>query len=282
MLETAVLCARLFLDAILFFSQYSIPHSIISLVHRRTYRAVKSPETIVVVCAGFAGHQLALQLANRIPAGYRVVLIEKNSYFNFSWIVPRLSVVSGHDHKAFIPYEPSISSAAMGSIELRQGVVVSIDEESVTLQDGEQIRYSFLAIATGTYATPPSKIVAEDRAKGVGILRDSQDQIREANEICVIGGGAVGVEITADIKSYYPGKTVNLIHSRDLLLNRFGPKLHQATMKVFDQLGVNVFLGERPSIDDDAPSEIVLKSGKSIKCDHLVSDPVLSRARVHT
>lgn len=36
----------------------------------------------------------------------------------------------------------------------------------------------------------------------------------KAKNIAVIGGGAVGVELATDIKSYYPEKSVTLVHSR--------------------------------------------------------------------
>ena len=70
----------------------------------------------------------------------------------------------------------------------------------------------------------------------------------------------------------YPQKNVSIIHSRDRLLNSFGPGLHEYAMKKLKELGVTVYLGERAPVgaDSETPSVISLKSGKLVPCDLLV------------
>jgi NADH dehydrogenase FAD-containing subunit len=50
-----------------------------------------------------------------LPSGYRVVVIEKHDHFQFTWALPRFSVVSGHERKAFIPYHGYLKSSPTGS-----------------------------------------------------------------------------------------------------------------------------------------------------------------------
>ena len=61
---------------------------------------------IVIVGASYAGYHAARVLALSLPpqSDFRVVVVEPNSHFQFTWVLPRFSVVPGHDHKAFIPY----------------------------------------------------------------------------------------------------------------------------------------------------------------------------------
>jgi NADH dehydrogenase FAD-containing subunit len=49
-----------------------------------------------------------------------------------------------------------------------------------------------------------------------------QETIRQSQSVAVVGGGAVGVQLSSDIKDFYPDKDVTLIHSRERLLSHFG------------------------------------------------------------
>jgi NADH dehydrogenase FAD-containing subunit len=72
-----------------------------------------------------------------------------------------------------------------------------------------------------------------------------------ACEVAIIGGGAVGVQLSVDIKSFYKDKTVALIHLRDQLLSSFGVRLHEFVVGKLGALGVDVWLGERPTVPVD-------------------------------
>ncbi|RDW59427.1 hypothetical protein BP6252_12514 [Coleophoma cylindrospora] len=240
-----------------------------SRIHYYTYKAVPEPLNIVVIGGSFGGLTLALELANTIPTGYRVVLVEKRSHFGYTWVFPRVSVVEGHEHKAFIPYGPILQSLPQGALILKQGVVVEVSEKRIILQDGTVFDFEYLAIATGSTGFAPWHQSLENKTQGMETFQTMQNSIREATHLVVIGGGAVGVEIASDAKSKYPEKQVTLIHSRDTLLNTFGKRLHDHAMQVFAQLGVNVYLGERVLVEDGSTS-LVLKSGKEVPFDLLL------------
>lgn len=101
-------------------------------------------------------------------------------------------------------------------------------------------------------------------------------------KIAAIGGGAVGVQLSADIKSFYPDKKVLLLHSREQLLPNFGERLHEYVIGRLETLGVEVLLGERPAVPGDgnwSSAELTLKNGQTkmfhlVVCDHNRS-PVL-------
>ncbi|OCT48274.1 Apoptosis-inducing factor 2 [Cladophialophora carrionii] len=245
-------------------------------LHRLTYRVVSHPKNIVIVGGSFGGYFLATRLAESLPSGYKVILIEKHTHFYFTWNFPRSTVVPGQEDKAFIPYPDKPADTPEGSFELKRGVVTTINEKSVVLATGEVVEYAYLALATGSQHRYPAALHADDKAGAVRFFADVQNRIQHAETIVVVGGGAAGVEVAGDIRSKYPLKTVTLVHSRDRLLNSFAPGLHAIAKPALEELGVKLHLGERVvrgfdlELDLDGPGNVVLSSGTVLPCDLLI------------
>jgi apoptosis-inducing factor 2 len=246
-------------------------------IQRLTYTPASNSKNIVVIGGSFAGYLLAKQLSESLPSGYRVILIEKHSHFHFTWNFPRVTVLQGHEQKAFVPYPAKPRDAPQGVYLFKQGNVISISAESVNLQDGQSIPYEYLAIATGSQRRYPASLDANEKVDCMHFFADQQESIKTARKIVVVGGGAAGVEVTADIKSKYPEKDVCLVHSRDRLLNSFEVGLHTKAKVALEELGVKLHLGVRVinGLDLDGPSEMTLQDGQMLACDLLVSIPSL-------
>lgn len=230
---------------------------------------------IVVLGASMAGYHAAKTIAESIlpNSPYHVVVIEPHDHFHFTWVLPRFSVVEGHEDKAFIPYGPYLRQVPDGVLRWIQARALRITKNSVLLSGGEEIPYAFLVVATGAGATDtlPSRVNADDKTEGVAKLRDIQIRIKVARNLVVVGGGAAGVELATDAKSRYPEKTVVLVHSRDNVMHRFGPKLQNAAMDGLRDLGVEVITGDRLMGEDKERGVVMLRSGREIQCDFLVS-----------
>ncbi|KAK3388018.1 hypothetical protein B0H63DRAFT_413341 [Podospora didyma] len=229
-------------------------------------------KNIVVVGAAFAGYFAARILAISLPRNgrYRVVVIEPNSHFNFTWVLPRFCVVEGHEHKAFIPYTPEFfSQAPKDMVRWVRDRVTSVGKDSVTLRNGERIQYAYLLIATGSTVRDglPSRVGDENKEVGVELLRGVQQRIKKAEHIVVAGGGAAGVELATDAKNLYPEKSVTLVHSRQAVMHRFGPGLQTGAMESLKRLGVEVMLGEKVAADSVDGEFVTLSSGRKIACD---------------
>lgn len=209
----------------------------------------------MIIGGSFAGVQVSKTLADSVPTGYKVVLIEKNSHFNYSFNFPRYSVLQGHERRAFIPYDGITSGAPAGAFELIHDEAVRLTENSVTLVSGREVSYAYLAIATGSWQPSPSKLKSTECGEACLELRQLQLSIESAENIAIVGGGAVGVELASDIKSYYPGKLVTLVHSRKQLLPRFGKRLHDHVMDTLEKLGIRIILGQRPQLSYYAGDE---------------------------
>ncbi|KAM0254005.1 hypothetical protein ACHAQJ_006975 [Trichoderma viride] len=237
--------------------------------------AEERTRNIVIVGASFAGYRVAQIIAKSLSprSPYRVVVVEPNSHFQFTWVLPRFCVVKGHEHKAFIPYGGYLAGAPEGSYQWVKNKVTDIDQTTVKLDSEEAIPYEFLVIATGSGVRDglPSRVNAPDKLQGMKLLQEMQQNIELAKTVVIVGGGAAGVEVATDAKDLYPEKRVILIHSRDAVMHRFGKSLQKAAHEGLERLGVELILEERV-VDEDAASGVVtLKSGRQITCDFFMN-----------
>ncbi|GKT94081.1 FAD/NAD-binding protein [Colletotrichum tofieldiae] len=199
------------------------------------------PINIVVIGASFAGYHAARVIATSLPADgpYRLIIVEPNRHWQFTWTLPRFCVVEGHEHKTFIPYGPYLPAGSESIVRWVHDRVSTITEKTVTIQGtGEEIPYSYMVIATGSGV-----------GRGVQLLQSFQQRIRAATNLVVVGGGAAGVELATDAKDQYPEKNVTLVHSRDAVMNRFGQDLQVGALKGLKELGIEVILGERTTTE---------------------------------
>lgn len=228
------------------FAFKSLRRSILSVQHRWSYRSSSSAKIVVVLGGSFAGVEVVRRLCESLPTGYRVVLVEKNQCFNYCFNFPRFSAISGYEDLAFIPYDGIVQNAPDGIFELVQDRAVQITGDYIELASGGTIKYEYLVVATGASQPLPARVVSTDKTAACRELQAVQSNIQAAKDIAIIGGGAVGIQLASDIKSFYPEKQVTLVHSRERLLPAFGLRLHTHVMEALEQLGVQVVLGERP------------------------------------
>jgi NADH dehydrogenase FAD-containing subunit len=242
-------------------------------VHRLTYRSLPSPQNVVILGGSFTGTHLARRLTESLPSGYRVILIEKNSHFNYTFNFPRYSVLQGHEQHAFIPFQGLFKNAPVGIFDQIKDKASRIKGGEVELESGKCVPYAYLAIATGATQSPPAKLLASEKGEACAELKVLQTRIYEAKRTAVVGGGAVGVQLSADIRSFYPDKKVVLVHARERLLPKFGKRLHEHVVGKLETLGVEVLLGERPAVpggDNWESVELTFKDGRTERFDLVV------------
>ena len=243
---------RLITKALGFFVPYLgkfVTQKIAATYHSWTWRATPDAKNVVVIGGSFAGIELVKRLAETLPTGFRVVWIEKNSHLNYSFNFPRFSVLTGHEHEAFIPYDGVAQGAPKGIFTRIQDTAVGLTKEHIMLSSGDKVPYAYLAIATGSSQPLPVQVLSTEHDDACYELQSVQHTIKASQKIAIVGGGAVGVELAGDIKDFYPDKDVTLIHSRGELMSNFGKRLQEYTLTALrDELKIQVILNERPKM----------------------------------
>lgn len=238
-------------------------------------KLASQPRNIVIIGASFAGYHAARLIASSIPVdgSWNIVIIEPNQHYQFTWTLPRFCVIESHEEKTFIPYGPYLPKRARGIIRWVHHHALTISKTTISIQEtGEDIPFEYLVIATGsgTGLKLPSRVGAQDKKRGSELLREMQQNIKQAERLVVIGGGAAGVELAADAKEMYPKKNVTLVHSRNDVMHRFGSELQAEALKGLHDLDVVVVLGERATRNADEPGVLTLQSGRKLEFDFCV------------
>ncbi|XP_078614183.1 ferroptosis suppressor protein 1-like [Branchiostoma floridae x Branchiostoma japonicum] len=216
-----------------------------SLLHREDIH-------VLIVGGGYAGIQLAKSLKNKA----RFTLIDPKEMLYHNVGAVRSCTEPGFVKKIMIPYAPTFGE------NFKQGTVTAINatEKTVLLSSGETVKYSHLVLATGSTGRFPWSLpdgmttAAAVVEKSEGVLK----LVQAAKKIVIIGGGAVGTEIAAEIATDYKDKEVTLIHNRDILVNGESSDAFQKRLKeILEKLGVKLVLGERVTNLDELPSDMV-------------------------
>jgi NADH dehydrogenase FAD-containing subunit len=220
--------------------------------------APDSPVDIVIVGASYAGTKVAQELARKIIAAkwqnVSVTIIDRNQSMHHSMSSPRAIVSPKYAEASWVPYDKLFpNNVDPKQFKFVNATVTSITDSKVVAQDGQEIPYTHLVIASGSSNRQPMKL---DTPNGLETQKSIAEAIKNAESVLLVGGGAAGVETAAEIATHYPSKNILLYESGPRLLNNQHPpvseKLANHTKQRMEALGVQVFLGERVQV----PSEI--------------------------
>jgi len=153
--------------------------------------------------------------------------------------------------------------------------------------------YDYLVMATGLKrcwpAVPKSgsyeEYLTDSREFISKIVGGDPKMPQHGRKVAIVGAGAVGVEFSGEIKNYYPGIGVTLIHSRDQVLSS-EPLPSDVKNKVKDILveeGVEVILGNRAKTREQSNGglEIELADGRILTADFVIDSTVKGSPTTH-
>lgn len=200
-------------------------------------------KTIVIVGGNFAGLS-ALRALQEYRRNFRIVLVEQNSYFEYTPGILRLFC------------DPSLISELVRPLpngmadEVIQGKVFRTDKQSIQYVDSvtkssKKLDFDYLVVATGsTFNHPISASVEEStvETRTIGWRKASQ-QIHSASSILILGGGAVGTELAAELVDFYPGKKIALVDASPRLVPIFPKSVSAYAEKWLRSKGVRLILG---------------------------------------
>eukprot|EP00299_Pterocystis_sp_00344_P002375 c12689_g1_i1.p1 GENE.c12689_g1_i1~~c12689_g1_i1.p1 ORF type:complete len:400 (-),score=99.22 c12689_g1_i1:21-1220(-) len=226
---------------------------------------------VVIVGAGVAGIAVARSLDGKVD----LTLIEKNGVTHHA--IGSLRAVFDDDlrWKHFIPL-PQFKSK---SSKVIRGEVVDATATEVVLKSGDKVPYDILVIATGTNNNSPAKfdeiVSAPETSK---IHEQAHEAVKAANNILIVGGGPVGVELAGEIHHNYPNKHITICHSGKTLLSNQGggPQLTDLFFESLDRVlkaaNVTVLLNTRvtnltTNSFASGPQTVTTRDGKALEAD---------------
>ncbi len=239
--------------------------------HRTNNDPSQSPQkpTVVIVGANFSGLS-ALRHLLRKPHLFRIILVDQRDYFEYTPGILRLFCEPDHFNN-ITKKLPTGDSYRFH--EFIQGKVISIvggEPESTRTQKiltyqsvkrdrqgatflastttKNELPYDYLILATGaTYPAPiwpmKNEWSLEERYRG---WKKVHQDLSDSHKIIVLGAGAVGVELAAEIVDHYgTTKEVTLLDGERLILPLFPKPVGKYAYEWLEQRGVKFLLGQK-------------------------------------
>jgi 3-phenylpropionate/trans-cinnamate dioxygenase ferredoxin reductase component len=206
-------------------------------------------ETFVVAGASLAGATTAAALRDEAFDG-RIVLIGDEAERPYERPPLSKEYLQGKSEKEKIYVHPEDWYASHEVELILETRVTDADgpAHEVTLSDGQRLGYSKLVLATGS--SPRRLSVPGEELESVLYLRRVEDseQIKETlgsvSRIAVIGGGWIGLEVTAAAR--LAGVEVTLVEQAELpLLRVLGPEVAEIFADLHRGHGVDLRFGEQ-------------------------------------
>lgn len=209
------------------------------------------PIRVVVIGAGYAGAACAKSLS-RSPYNLKITVIDKRVASVHKMGGARAAVLGQKfAHRVTIPNQNLVKTQDGKVIHAN---VSEVTASEVVLDDGSTLSFDYLVCATGAKnggpVEPPLKF-----SVGGEMLRWYErisQRIRDARRIVIIGGGAVGVELSGEIRYQYPDKDLSIIHSGDTLLDKFNPpvlsRFYSYLIRQMEEMRIVLYLGQKADI----------------------------------
>lgn len=201
---------------------------------------------IVIVGGGFAGARATQGLA---AAGFKnVTLIDKKDYFEVTYASLRALVQPQTGIRSRKRYIDFIKG------KFHRGAVTILSPKLLSLADGQEIPFDIAVLATGSsYSTFPvakseKAMLLDERSHE---NQEAHTQLENSQNILIIGGGIVGVELAGEVADHYPDKSICLAQAGDELVPELKPKARKLALENLKSLGVEVMLNTYLSRHDN-------------------------------
>jgi nitrite reductase (NADH) large subunit len=229
----------------------------------------------VIIGTGAAGYAAAKVIREMDKDG-SITLIGKEPYAPYHR--PRLSHFIGEKVEIEKLLIESVEQYEAKRIELKLASTVKrIDREDkiVFLDDGTQLAYSKLLIATGANPfIPPFEGSWSNQMASIRSfqnLKDLNQGLKSEEEVAVIGGGLLGLEAAWSLKN--TGARVRVIEFFDSLLPRqLDPEMGKIYQEILEAKGLIFSLSNSlvKADTNDGKVQMAMKRGETLLVDHLI------------
>ncbi|KAH8689376.1 hypothetical protein BGW36DRAFT_70485 [Talaromyces proteolyticus] len=261
-------------------------------------RITERPARILVIGGSYAGLSVALNLldlCNGLPSRFtgnnsplipsqrvpvEITIVDERDGFYHLIGSPLAFASSEYALKAWTLFQ-DIPALQTSAVKFVRGSISDLDCEerlATIIEHGTQqsvhIEYDYFVAASGLRRAAPSAPQALSRKQ---YLLETAEHIRAAEAakdgVIVVGAGAVGIEMAAELKLLLPKIKVTLIHSRSRILSSepLPDEFKDLALKLVHEAGVKTILDVRvietieSKTSDSAPFEVLLSDGRRIK-----------------
>ncbi|KAI1410576.1 FAD/NAD(P)-binding domain-containing protein [Hypoxylon sp. FL1857] len=222
-------------------------------------RSEANPYRVLIAGGCYSGLAVAVNLLEKCdtiesPIPVDITIVDERDGFYHVIGSPLALASHSYAEKAWVNYK-NIPVLQRPNVRFVHGTVSKIDPESKTAtiieqpNSGERAEaYDYFVAATGlrrVWPVVPQSAKKEDYLKEAG--RHIDAVINSIAPVLVVGGGAVGIEMAAELKEVQPHVKVTLAHSRDKLLSAepLPDNVKECARDLTVDAGVEVLLNHR-------------------------------------
>ncbi|DBA66203.1 hypothetical protein WJX79_004881 [Trebouxia sp. C0005] len=215
---------------------------------------------VIIVGGGVGGVSAAQQLAKANFAD--VTVIDRRDYFEIPWSNVRIPVDPDLINNTTLPLQdvPKVGRVVHAS-------ATSVSETEVQLDNGSSLPFDYLVLASGSTWDDPVNSGTDPLLTDRKLNQQRHSaELKAAGTVLVIGGGAVGVELAAEVAEAYPEKQVTVVQANKELVPGYSARLSRQILSVLKSLNVEVLLSEKAHKLDEQRYKLS-PSGRTITAD---------------
>lgn len=211
---------------------------------------------IVVVGGGIAGIEFIREF-EKFDLKEKIVLIEPKDYLEVPYGMLRALVDP-------IDFGKKVRRRIKDLIHSKHimSKVVELKKDKVILDNGDSINFDYCILATGSGINGFTELkIREKQSKKDRDIqwKGNSKLLKAANNIAIIGGGVVGVELAGEIKDVYKDKKVTLYNRGDRVLSSLSTSTSKRALNHLNKLGVETKLNSKPVVEKREKNKVILK-----------------------
>jgi apoptosis-inducing factor 2 len=224
----------------------------------------KEKKHLVIVGGSFAG----IFLIYRLSSTFKITLIDKKEFFEWSWAVPHSYIGDPRyfAHKATVDFHQMIDVDKVygNDASFTQGILDElVNDNAIKIKrtkgrhgndldsvEAEEIHFDYLAICTGSIYSinedPDDIFNIFSKADRESLFNKYRANVERAKSVLVVGGGPTGIETVGEIlMNYGTEKSLGIITNGESLLSGYPTKATRLAQNHFEKKKVKVYLNKR-------------------------------------
>ncbi|WP_126992646.1 FAD-dependent oxidoreductase [Thermosipho globiformans] len=229
----------------------------------------------IIVIGGSAAGLVAALTSRKLYKDKKILVVKKLEKELVPCGIPYIFHTLGKVENDYMGIEDKFKA---NGIDLLIDEVVdgNVNEKKIVTKSGKEFEYDKLVIATGStpFVIPIPGNDLENVfsiPKNYKYLGEVQEKVRNAQNIVIIGGGFIGVEVADEIKK--SGKNVTLIEAKDYLLPAsFDADFGEIAKQEIESDNVKVLLSTKVTkIEGNGKVEkVILENGEELPADVVI------------